>query len=56
MKQIFVPYFTYKVQPENTGLWLSMAFKTFAENDGRLEVKSEVGVGTTFLVYLPLVG
>ena len=56
MKQIFVPYFTSKVQPENTGLGLSMAFKTVAENDGRLEVKSEVGVGTTFLVYLPLVG
>ena len=55
LKQIFVPYFTSKVQPENTGLGLSMAFKTFAENDGRLDVESTVGVGTTFRAWLPVV-
>ena len=56
LKNIFTPYYTSKARPENTGLGLSMAFKTVAENDGRLDVESEVGVGTTFRVCLPIHG
>jgi signal transduction histidine kinase len=54
MKEIFVPYFTSKKVAENTGLGLSVSFKTITENDGLLEVESEKGFGTTFKVYLPL--
>jgi signal transduction histidine kinase len=56
IKEIFVPYFTTKSSPENTGLGLSVALRTITENNGILEVESEEGVGSTFKVYLPLQG
>jgi len=54
INDIFVPYFTSKNKPENIGLGLSMAFKAITENDGMLDVESQVGQGTTFMIYLPL--
>jgi PAS domain S-box-containing protein len=52
--RVFDPFFTTKPQGEGTGLGLSICFGIAQEHKGRLEVTSEVGVGTTFMLSLPL--
>jgi len=48
------PYFTTKAAGKGTGLGLPMVFNTAAQCGGRLEIASEVGVGTTASLILPL--
>jgi ligand-binding sensor domain-containing protein/signal transduction histidine kinase len=52
-KKIFEPFFTTKPQGEGSGLGLGIVRKIIDKHKGRIEVNSEIGVGTTFLVYLP---
>ena len=52
LANIFRPFYTTK--GNGTGLGLSMARRTVEDHHGRIEVTSEVGKGTTFLVILPL--
>jgi signal transduction histidine kinase len=52
-KKIFDPFFTTKRIGDGTGLGLSICEKIVRDHSGRLEVKSEVGKGSTFLVLLP---
>jgi two-component system NtrC family sensor kinase len=52
-KKIFDPFFTTKRMGDGTGLGLSICEKIVRDHSGRLEVKSEVGKGSTFLVLLP---
>ncbi len=52
LPHIFDPFFTTK--SEGTGLGLSVSYNIVAEHGGRMEVKSEVGQGTCFSIYLPL--
>ncbi len=48
---IFDPYFTTK--QEGSGLGLATAYSILRKHGGYIGVESEVGVGTTFYVYLP---
>ncbi|MCJ7543737.1 MAG: ATP-binding protein [Phycisphaerae bacterium] len=54
LDQIFTPFFSAKGQ-QGTGLGLAVAQKVVKEHQGRIEVASKVGEGTTFTVTLPAV-
>ena len=51
LANIFDPYFTTKA--EGSGLGLTTAYAIVTKHDGYITVTSEVGMGTTVLIYLP---
>ncbi|MBF0099899.1 MAG: PAS domain S-box protein [Desulfobacterales bacterium] len=53
-EKIFQPFFTTKGPGKGTGLGLSISNKIIQEHKGTIELESEVGVGTTFKVILPI--
>ncbi len=56
LEKIFDPGFTTKGVGVGTGLGLSIVYQIIERHQGRIEVKSQVGRGASFTVWLPVAG
>jgi PAS domain S-box-containing protein len=53
--QCFDPFFTTKGPTKGTGLGLAAVRSVIVESGGSIEVRSSLGVGTSFIIHLPIV-
>lgn len=56
LEKLFNPFFTTKPEGQGTGLGLSISYGIIQEHGGKIEVSSEVGVGSQFVITLPING
>jgi len=54
MRKLFTPFFTTKEKGKGVGLGLAVAYGIIQRHQGRIEVQSKEGEGTTFTIHLPL--
>ena len=54
LSKIFDPFFTTKDVGKGTGLGLNVAYNIIEKHKGTVDVQSEVGVGTTFTIRIPV--
>ena len=52
-EKIFEPFYTTKEQGKGTGLGLATSYGIVQQHGGWIDCQSEVGVGTTFSVFIP---
>lgn len=55
ISSIFEPFFTTKARSAGAGLGLFVSYLIINQHNGAIEVESEPGVGTTFIVKLPTI-
>jgi PAS domain S-box-containing protein len=53
LPKIFDPFFTTKKIGQGTGLGLSVSYGIISDHKGNIDVESEPGAGTTFIITLP---
>jgi PAS domain S-box-containing protein len=53
LSKLFTPFFTTKPRGQGTGLGLSVSYGIITRHKGRIDVQSEPGKGSTFILRLP---
>lgn len=54
LPRIFDPFYTTKPVGEGTGMGLSISYKIIKKHNGKIDVRSEKGKGTQFIISIPI--